>query len=161
MSDFITRNILGSYYDRIINLKIKTLNQNFVTVDEFALNLSDLYIYFEGMKTINPEQNSIIIKLRNISDDTLNKCAKLGQLLELDVGYRYFKGAGLLFSGTIQKIHHELDGQERITIIECYDGANILKDRFISLSFSKGTPVKNALDQIKDALRIPYYINSV
>jgi len=158
--DISIKQFVGAYYDRQIKLNISRKNQNLVTVQEQALDFSDLRIHFEGTVTDKLETNRCKIKIFNISEKTLNIVGKVGQQLELLTGHSYLDGATLLFTGYINKIHQEKDGKEMITHIECYDGIDRFRRAFISMSFERGTSVKNALDRIKKVLDIPYYTDS-
>lgn len=155
-----SQNLIGVYYDRLITVNVDDLSASIPLKLEYGTNLSQMRLSFEGVKTNKNETSVCSFKFHNLSEKTVERVLKIGARIDLEAGYKYAKGAGLLFSGFIQKVHSEYNGKEKTTIVEAFDGIDTFRNASAINSFIAGTPIKSALDDIRKTLRIPYYPRS-
>lgn len=132
-------------------------------------------INFNIKKSIVSESKQNKIEIYNLSLDSVNKikdvirrnrdlirAGKPQMILSLYAGYKENTGLELLYSADITSIatHKAAGSADMITTITCSDGGVVLKEGLISMSYSAGSSIKKALDDVSKELDMPIDINS-
>jgi len=115
---------------------------------ESGVHIEGLRIDFEIEKTLTRTANLAEVEIYNLSEATRGKIEEVGNVMIINAGYEEAGGAEQLFRGDITRIEHEIDSPDIITKIEANDGDKILRETYISLSYSEGTSVQQVLNDI-------------
>ena len=121
--------MLNSYYNRIVKVFAGEKGS------ERAVAVESLKIDFSVTKDENKENNEATITIWNMSNDTRSIFEQTGTSIVIQAGYES-TGAGVLFSGTVQRTEPVYSGADVGLSMEVSDGADILSDKFISKSWS-------------------------
>lgn len=121
-----------------------------------GLRISNLRIKFEVHKTLTETTNSAKVEVFGLGSSTRArlKGGKDSSYLSLFAGYVEESGAILLFSGDVVHILHVRQPPESSSRIECGDGAKVLKDSYISLSYKSGVTARRVLSDIASKMGV-------
>lgn len=121
-----------------------------------GLRLANLRIKFEVHKTLTETTNSAKVEIYGLSASTRAriKGTKDSSYLSLFAGYVEESGALLLFSGDVTHVLHVRNPPDVISKIECGDGANILKDAYISVSYKSGVTARQVLADVASKMGV-------
>lgn len=121
-----------------------------------GLLVEKLRIDFEVVKTETSESNRATIKVSNLTEETRNKIrADQDQNAILKAGYTDATGEEVIFIGRISNVTHNTVPPNFLTEITCEDGMRVFREKRVSLSFSAGSTIKQAIAKVIEALAIP------
>lgn len=115
----------------------------------------ELKIAFEVEKTGLKTINSASVKIWNLSKATAEKMSKVGNAFVLRAGYADEGGAKGLFFGKVTKSTLAKDPPDTVLEIEASDGGHVLKEKFLTLSYTEGTGIRTILTDILDVIGLP------
>jgi len=110
--------------------------------------LQNLRMEFEIFKTVTRSANTLLLKIYNLSKDTISKLNAANSSIALKVGYTESSGAGVIFIGDITFVDTKHMLPDIITEIHASDGQKVLRESKLSLSYGADTAVKNILNDI-------------
>jgi len=128
-----------------------------VTVEGSAatgVEISGLRFVFKIEKTKTSTQNSLKLKIYNLSEDTIARIQEKDSKITLKVGYVEDSGAEIIFSGSITRVISVKDYPHTILDIESGDGMNKLREARSNLSNISGVGVTQVLEQLSKDLGI-------
>ena len=125
----------------------RVIETQFNTATE-QLNIKELKVSFNILKTDQNEPNEAEITLYNLSRDTFNKISLPDTEVVLKAGYKDEGGAKVIFVGTITNPEYTHEGTETRTVLTCVDGQKDGRGNPVSLSYKKGTLVNAIVDDI-------------
>lgn len=111
-------------------------------------------IEFRVIRTVGREMNTMTAAIYGLSERTRAELMQFGRdaVLQVEAGYR--DGLEVLAIADVTRKRIRRAGTEIISEIECEDGARLLRDRKINLSFAAGTPVERVLARIAEELAV-------
>lgn len=115
-----------------------------------GLRAANLRIKFEVHKTATETTNSAKLEIFGLSQSTRAqiKGGKDSSYLSLYAGYVEESGAVLIYSGDVTRVLHKRQPPEVISTIECGDGATVLKESYVSLSYKAGITARQVLTDV-------------
>jgi len=114
---------------------------------EIGLLIKDLRISFSIEKSDTESANMAIIQIYNLTDNTVKKINRAGNILILRAGYED-EGIKTLFFGTIINSTDIKTGTERILEIQVADGVENIQDKNLTISYSAGTTVQKIFNDL-------------
>jgi len=119
---------------------------------EQGIGINGLRVNFKIKKSEKPETNNALIDIYNLSKDTREKLININDLVILNAGYFDNVGVENIFIGNITNINHIKQGADLITKLECDDGAKVLREQKIKLSYKEGTSAKEVLTDVINSI---------
>ncbi len=113
-----------------------------------GIEIKDLRIKFNVLKTENTEPNEAEIQVYNLTRETYHKVAKTDNLVILKAGYEDDGGVKVLFTGEISKPQFLSEATETRMILDCFDGLKGTRGNPISLSYKKDTQLSTILRDV-------------
>lgn len=141
-------------FDRVVSVSLS--DRGVVVGEETELN-----VIFQVTKTSTSAQNTLNLKIYNLSDKTRQTIDENALVLTLSAGYSKDIGLQVLFSGNVSRVIHEFKSPDIITNLQCGDGLEVLKNQYINGSFAEGTTVREILNFVATSLDVPIYYNNV
>lgn len=121
-------------FDRVVTLAI-------------AGNELDGYdVEFEVEKTLEAQPNKAKIKVFNLPEEIRVAAQQAHAQVNLKAGYR--RTAGQIFQGDIRYSASAVVGADWVTVIEAGDGEKAYREATVSLTWAKGKPLKNIVQEI-------------
>ena len=115
-----------------------------------------LRITFELQKTEFSIANMGTVTINNLSTQTRNSIRQdRGLVAILEAGYVDAGGPQLTFYGDIVDVQHDLKKPEILTTLTLMDGHNAIKEKKISVSYKKGTPISQIIKECTKSLGLP------
>lgn len=114
---------------------------------EIGLLIKDLRISFSVEKTDTESANTAIIQIYNLTDDTIKRINRAGNILILRAGYED-EGIKTLFFGTVINSTDMKTGTERILEIQVADGVENIQDKNLTISYRAGTTVQKIFNDL-------------
>lgn len=133
-------------FGRVVELTVQEIQDQ-------GVDLSQLRIKFDLLKTSQVEPNEAEITVYNLTKATYDKISKVDNLVILKAGYEDEGGAKTVFIGNITNGQYIREGVETRMVLTCFDGHKDFRTIPVSLSYKKGTAVTTILNDILS--RIP------
>ena len=102
-----------------------------------AIQVNNLRITFEVVKTLTATPNTAVIKIYNLSPD--NEARIKNEFDEVILNAGYEGGVEMLFRGNIKHVYRYREGNDRITEIEAGDGDNDYRNATVNATLAAGT----------------------
>lgn len=118
-----------------------------------GVRITGLRIEFEVEKTSGDTPNRLMLKLHNLSDETASSISQRDFTLLLEAGYQ--SNGELLYAGDILTVVDAWEETDRVTTLECGDGAKALRSATLFESFAGGTSPKVVFERLAGALGVP------
>jgi len=115
---------------------------------EQGIGIRGLRVNFKVKKSEKPETNNALIDIYNLSKDTREKLINIDDLVILNAGYFENVGVENVFIGNITNINHIKQGADIITKLECDDGAKVIRNTKVNLSYKEGSSAKEILNDV-------------
>ena len=129
-------------FNRVIRALVEKDNNLLITLENFKMS-------FNVKKTSeSTEPNTCSFNIHNLSEDTRNKLNEEDALLTLEAGYTGWEGLRVIFVGDITYTSSPFSPPDRVTSIEAGDGEKALTFTRDSLSFKRGSSIKQILNTI-------------
>lgn len=140
-------------FNRVAELDVRLTNSDFSGYIG-SLNIKNLRIAFQIIKSLSWSTNTASIQIYNLSSEKRAKLKDYGDEVTLYAGYTEESGAQLLFVGDTTRVSHLFEQPEIITSFECGDGERVLNQRLISVSFAERVPARTVAQQIADKMGV-------
>jgi len=143
--------------DQFYNRIARVLIGKYATTKAFSVGLeikSPLRITFELTKTEFSIMNEGTITINNLSQQSRD-IIRDGLFCILEAGYVDAGGPQMIFHGEIVNVSHNVKKPEIITTITVQDGHTAIKKSNIALSYKKGTPISQIINDAVKALKLP------
>lgn len=140
-------------FNRVANLDIRLTNSTF-TGYIGSLNISNLRIAFQILKSLSWSTNTASIQIYNISPSKRAQIKDYGDEVTINAGYSEDTGAQLLFVGDTTKVTHIFDQPDIITSLQCGDGERILNQKLISVSYAERISARTVIEQIAEKMGV-------
>lgn len=115
--------------------------------------VTELDIDFNVMRTLAKDPNTAEIHVKNLSEDTRASIEqRASSNVSLEAGYK--DGMSLIFNGDLRNANTVREGANIITTIQSGDGEKNNKKRRISKSYAPGTPIRQAISDLANALGV-------
>lgn len=132
-------------FERVIRFQFAKPGETPVLVDE-------LYMQFDGEKTLEAEPNRFTVKIHNLGPSSAAKLQRKGVLALMEVGYRGDSGSApvlkKLFVGQIKTAAVETEGRESISKIEFQDGIDQYSESMINMTLGPGATNRQVLETL-------------
>ena len=124
------------------------------TPGEVGVQITDLKISFEVKKSDQESLNEALVKIYNLSDQTISQISGKNKALVLRAGYED-EGIKGLFFGSVKDVQTGKPGTDRETVITAFDGYKNGKEKVISVSYKPGVKRNTVLQDLLQALGMP------
>ena len=121
---------------------------------EIGIIIKDLRISFNVEKTDTESANKAEIQIYNLTDDTLNKIGKAGNLVIIKAGY-IDEGINNLFFGNVTYSLNKKVGTEKILQIQAVDGVNNIQDINVTVTYNAGTTIQKIFNDMVTLYGLP------
>lgn len=139
-------------FGRRVSVLISSPVREFAKVGDLVVEVTDLRVQFKVSKSLGKEPNTAEIVITNLSRDRRAQLQQAGGKFILQAGYDIV--VEQLFVGDIRNVSHIRDGADWNTLIKSGDGERAYRWARVNESFKSGTPVKDVLLKIAQALGI-------
>lgn len=119
-----------------------------------AIEISGLRFVFTIEQTKTSSQNTLKLKIYNLSDATSAKFQVKDAALTLKVGYERDVGREIIFSGSITRVAMLKDYPHTVLDIECGDGMDKLREARSNISNAENVSVTQILNQLGSDLGV-------
>ena len=117
----------------------RTVSLDYGDAGGLGVRVSKLRVAFDILKTDNDLANTAQITIYNLSEDSRKKIKQLDTTCILRAGYVEDIGEQMLFTGNVQRITHQYQLPDILSVLQMADGSVALRDSRSSLSFASGT----------------------
>ncbi len=135
-------------FQRVVEVEIGPKNGE-------GFKITDLRIDFKIDKSLSSDPNTGEVKIYNLSDETHNKVITADNHITINAGYQDETVASICF-GDVLKGYRELDGMNRVTVLEICDARIAMMGGHISVSYAKDTQAVTIAKAFLDALGLAY-----
>ena len=120
-----------------------------------TLDVSELDITFNVVKSTKREPNTAEVTIRNLSEDSRSKVEGAeGESLTVRAGYLSDDIPPTIFAGDARRILSEPDGIDIITTIQARDFGRLYQLARVNKSYGPGTPVETVLRDLVSAMGV-------
>jgi hypothetical protein len=152
----------GYFFDRVARLTLGIPNMTGGITGGIGIQ-TPARIVFELTKTPNSIANIGTITVNNLDKHTRESihASKSGDpfIAVLEAGYTDAGGPQLLFYGDVVDVSHNIEKPEVVTTITVMDGYNVIKEKKISVSYKKGTPISKVIKDCVQHLGLPVNVS--
>ena len=138
-------------FDRVINLKIRLINETRTAYEE-EIDIQRLRMAFSINKTQAFTTNSANVRIWNLGPTNRNRIRNIGDQIRLFAGYALESGPQLLFIGNTTQSMHIFEQPEIITVLDAGDGEIELNNLIVSVSFGERVAARTVIQSIADRM---------